>query len=105
MIRKAADHVEVEAIFTHGVFTPKSPVAFDEGQRVFLSIEPVSDSRESAGNELQGWRYVFEGLSDHDLIEIEPLILDRSRFLPDRAGGPYSPTRSRDEQLESLPPN
>ena len=87
MIRRAADHVEVEAIFSHGVFTPQGPISLSEGQRVFLSIEPVNDSHGSAGDELQGWRDVFEGLSDRDLSEIEPLILDRSRFLPDRAGG------------------
>lgn len=86
MIRRAADFVEVEAVFAHGVFTPSTPVTLHEGQRVVLSIEMMED-RPNGDASLQDWNAVFEGLSDRDVDEIEPLILDRSSFFPDRTNG------------------
>ena len=75
----------VEAIFEHGVFRPLEPVALDEGQKVVLSVETVTPAGDRSVD-LAAWREVFAGLSAEEVDEVERLALDRSQFIPRRAG-------------------
>lgn len=69
----------VEAVYQNGVFTPLEPLDLPEHLRVQITIQvPSTQTPEDI---LQGWRSVYEGLSDEDISEIERIALDRSRFM------------------------
>lgn len=69
----------VEAVYQNGVFTPLEPLDLPEHLRVRITIQvPSTQTPEDI---LQGWRSVYEGLSDEDTSEIERIALDRSRFM------------------------
>jgi len=69
----------VEAVYENGVFTPVKPLDLPEHLRVLITIQ-VPSTR-TPKDVLQGWRSVYEGLSEEDISEIERSALDRSRFM------------------------
>jgi predicted DNA-binding antitoxin AbrB/MazE fold protein len=69
----------VEAVYENGVLTPLEPLNLPEHLRVQITIQiPSTRTPEDV---LQGWRSVYEGLSEEDISEIERIALDRSRFM------------------------
>ncbi len=68
----------LQAIYEDGVLRPLEDPGLEEHQRVFLEIrtEPLS----TVSSALEGWRRVYDGLSEGDVEEVEALALDRGRF-------------------------
>jgi len=68
----------LEAIYEGGVLRPLGDLGLAEHQRVLVEIRlPAQSAPES---ELAEWHRVYEGLSDAEVIEVESIALDRSRF-------------------------
>ena len=67
----------VEAVFERGVFKPLEPVELPEGQSVTLSFVPHKLTREEAEAEVAEMGKVYEGLTDEEIAEVEPIALDR----------------------------
>jgi predicted DNA-binding antitoxin AbrB/MazE fold protein len=74
----------IEAVYEHGIFKPLEPVELQEGQRVTLSVEPLALTAAEAEAQLRAWQQVYDGLSEHDVREVEAVALDRSSFFRNR---------------------
>jgi len=70
----------VEAIFEEGVFKPLSPLNISEHKRIKLIIE---DESEEPSDILSLASMVYNGFSPEDIVDIEKVILDRTRFSRD----------------------
>lgn len=69
----------VEAVYENGVLTPLEPLDLPEHLRVRITIQvPTQETPEAV---LEGWRTVYDGLSEADISEIERIALDRSHFM------------------------
>ncbi len=68
----------LEAIYEKGVLRPLEDPRLAEHQRVILELHdpPAEDDRP-----LEAWHRVYEGLSEDQIVEIEAIALDRSRFM------------------------
>jgi predicted DNA-binding antitoxin AbrB/MazE fold protein len=72
----------IEAIYENGAFRPLQPemVTLLNGQLVLLTIE-----KESHPEQLRQAAHVYEGLSDHDINDVERIALDRGNFFGTRS--------------------
>lgn len=70
----------VEAIFEEGVFKPLSPLNISEHKRIKLIIE---DESEEPSDILSLASMVYNGFSPEDIVDIEKVVLDRTRFSRD----------------------
>lgn len=69
----------VDAIYEQGILKPLEALDLPEHQRVRLTIhEPPAESPDDA---LDAWQGVYDGLTDEDIVQIEALACDRSRFM------------------------
>jgi len=70
-------HDTYEAIYENGVFRPVAPAAppLVEGQHVRIVVEPDGPDA-ILGLAAQ----VYDGLSEQEVVDIERIALDRSRF-------------------------
>lgn len=69
----------IEAIYENGVLTPLESLDLPERQRLIIIIRlPPTEDPDQA---LQAWQGVYEGLSEHEVVEIESIALDRNHFM------------------------
>ena len=70
----------LDAIYKNGTFCPvnASGVTLSDGERVRLTVEPIS--QDAAKNVLDLAAKVYAGLSDSDITDIEKIASDRSNF-------------------------
>jgi predicted DNA-binding antitoxin AbrB/MazE fold protein len=70
----------IEAVYEHGVFRliNSDAVEIPEGQRVRLTVEPLTN--ESQQDSLELLLSVYAGLSEEEIDEIETIILDRGNW-------------------------
>ncbi len=66
------------AVYENGVFRPLEDPGLDEHQHV--TVEILTQPATSADDALAAWQQVYEGLSEHQIREIEEIALDRSHF-------------------------
>ena len=69
----------VEAIYENGTLKLLETVDLPEHQRVRITIhEPIV---ESPNEMLEAWQQVYEGCAADEIVQIEAIVLDRSRFM------------------------
>ena len=68
----------LEAVYEDGVLRPLEDPGLEEHQRVVLEIR--TEPQEHASSPLAAWHRVYEGLSEDEIVEVEAIALDRSRF-------------------------
>ena len=72
----------LDAVFEDGVLKPLGSLDLQEHQRVRLTVEPMTaQDLVAAGETLNAWLEVYDGLSPRDVAEVENIALDRSRFM------------------------
>ena len=62
----------IEAIYAHGVLTPKDELALPESQRVRLIVEPIDDDTDRA-DRTAALRRLREGIERMKFFSSEPL--------------------------------
>lgn len=73
----------VEAVFEKGVFRPLTHPEVSDGETVHLIVEP--DMKGTGQDPLALAMSVYDGLASDEVLEIERIALDRSRFFDHRA--------------------
>jgi predicted DNA-binding antitoxin AbrB/MazE fold protein len=69
----------VDAIYENGTLKPLETLDLPEHQRVRITIhEPIVESPDET---LEAWHQVYEGCAAEDIVKIEAIALDRSRFM------------------------
>ena len=69
----------LEAVYEQGVLKPLEEPGLAEHQRVVIELRESPAG--GVDDYLKACHQVYEGLSDHDIDEIEAIALDRSRFM------------------------
>ena len=67
------------AVYEQGVLTPLEPLDLPEHQLVIITIH--GPAPESPDETLEAWQRVYEGFSEEEIVQVEALALDRSRFM------------------------
>lgn len=67
----------LQAVYEGGVLRPLEDPGLEEHQRVRLEIQIEPEATSAA---LEAWHRVYEGLSDHEITEVEAIALDRGHF-------------------------
>jgi predicted DNA-binding antitoxin AbrB/MazE fold protein len=69
----------IDEIYENGILKPLEALDLPEHQRVRLTIhEPIVESPDET---LEAWHQVYEGCAEEDIVQIEAIALDRSRFM------------------------
>ena len=70
----------VDARYHEGVLEPEQPLNLREGERVHVTVESVENGEPAPDRILALARAVYTGLSEPEILNLERVILDRSRF-------------------------
>jgi predicted DNA-binding antitoxin AbrB/MazE fold protein len=69
----------IDAIYENGTLKPLETLDLPEHQRVRITIhEPIVESPDET---FEAWHQVYEGCAEEEIAQIEPIVLDRSRFM------------------------
>ena len=67
-----------EAVYEDGVLKPLEDPGLPEHHRFSVQVEQLAATE--VMSELDAWHEVYEGFSEEDIVAVEAMALDRSRF-------------------------